>query len=77
MFVYGANVPDGRANAASAPKPNEVNWRKTERCEKKKDGVTTNKPAPDELRSSEAATRTRFPRSSLNIDVLTGGRSNF
>ena len=41
--------------------------------EKKNDGVTTNNPTPDELKRIDAATITRFPRSSASSTVSTDG----
>src|SRR6185436_15316211 len=77
MFVYGANVPDGNANAASNPSPSSLKRRKTDRGEKKKDGVTTNNPTPDELRCMDAATMMRLPRSSANSTSFPEASVNF
>src|SRR6266702_3649187 len=77
MFVYGANVPGGSANAASTARPRSANCRKTERDEKKNDGVTTKKPTPDELKRIEAATKIRFPRSSRDSTMSPRGSVTF
>src|SRR6266576_6549585 len=73
MFVKGANGPDGKANAASIPRTSFAKWWKTDRGEKKKEGVTTKRPIPERHSLIEEATIRRFPRSSRRFKLSPDG----